>query len=139
MPDETTTPEAKAQLADLRSKLQKAVTDRLAGVAVDDGSGKDTHDSEFDATAVHIPAPPVTVSGRRRQLCAWCGHVLDDLVLSRVAVEAGDPVVPVWPAGQLVRFDGAVTAVVPYVDRDPLPDDCCALRRPETTEETSDG
>lgn len=157
MPDEPVTPEAA-----LHAKLRQAAAENLPGVVVDAdgwtrmmcdgeafyalpdctacaGCGKDTHDTEFDETTVHIPGPPITVSGRRRQLCAWCGHVLDDLVLSRVGVEAGDPTVPVFPDGQLVRFDRGVAYALPYTAGDPLPDDCCAVRAAEPVEETSRG
>ncbi len=60
----------------------------------------------------HIAGPAITISGYRRQRCSWCGTVIDEVDLTRVAVacepdeQAGT--VPTWPEGQQVRTDGNV-------------------------------
>ena len=78
------------------------------------------------APVTHIAANDVTIGGRRlRQRCAWCGAVLLDYDLSRIAV-AGDEWSPpaTWPVGRLVRVDGAMSTALE--DTDELPEDACA-------------
>ena len=64
----------------------------------------------------HIAAAPILIDGRLRQRCAWCGAVIDDVDLTRiaVAVEPGqDPgPYPSWPDGAQVRVDGGWRAIV---------------------------
>jgi hypothetical protein len=82
----------------------------------------------------HIAGPDITIDGEYgrylRQRCAWCGDVLLEYDLARVAVPVGQPGPPAtWPLGSLVSIDGPLSTVVEPVDR--LPDDACA-RNPAT-------
>ena len=80
----------------------------------------------------HIASIDVTVDGRYlRQRCAWCGAVLLDYDLALIAVPEGqDPTPGTWPAGALVRTDGAVSSVV---EAEVMPDDACARIDPAIT------
>ncbi len=88
-------------------------------------------------TAVtHIAGIELTIGDTLlRQRCGWCGAVLLDYDLSRVAVPAGqDPRPGTWPVGELVRVDGPVSTVVPHTPGlDRLPEDACALLDPAVT------
>lgn len=72
-----------------------------------------------------------------RQRCAWCGDVLIEHDLARVAVPVGQPGPPAtWPPGGLVTVDGNMSTVEPVdpghgPDSTELPDDACA-RNPLT-------
>lgn len=95
---------------------------------------------------LHIVGLDVQVGSARRQRCAWCGALLLDDDLTRMAwtldpdgTDPGPP--PVWPIGELIAVDGGVERVVPR-DAWPdsatpgekrLPDGCCALLDPEVT------
>lgn len=78
---------------------------------------------------VHIAGPEVQVGERLRQRCGWCGALLVDVDLDRVAVlidPASDPRGDLaaarpatWPVGELVAVDGHVSYVVEHVDGDP--------------------
>jgi hypothetical protein len=94
-----------------------------------EGTGKDDHSTVFEEPlAVHFAAPCVTVHGRRRQLCLWCGHVLMDDDLTRPTVEDDEPIFQApWPDGALVKVENGYTSQVPYRDGDELPPGCCAL------------
>lgn len=89
------------------------------------------------AAMTHIVGLDVMVGPVRRQRCGWCGVLLDQLDLTRVAwplnpdgSDPGPP--PPWPVGALMRTDGAFSSVVDHADGDQLPDDACA-RLPEGT------
>lgn len=99
-------------------------------------------------SVTHIAAQDIVVEGRYlRQRCAWCGAVLLDYDLARVAVPIGQEGPPAtWEAGRLVRVDGAFPEVYSLLDMDidtgpvvdgggdrMLPDDACALLDPEVT------
>lgn len=101
-----------------------------------------THsDVESNAPSItHIAANDITIGGQRlRQRCAWCGAVLIDMDLTRVAVQAEpgeEPKPPAtWPVGGLVRVTGTapkVTEALPeHIDR--LPDDACGRIDDEVT------
>lgn len=75
--------------------------------------------------AVHFAGPYVTIGGRRRQLCAWCGHVLLDVQLA-----PGQEHEP-WFDVKLVRVEDGTTTRQPYTYGDPLPPGCCALPNDE--------
>lgn len=88
-----------------------------------EGTGKDQHGSPFEQPlAIHIAAPPCTIDGRRRQLCAWCGHVLID-----TRNIGGPDHVPAWPDGHLIRIEDGIGSVEPYEHGNELPPGCCAL------------
>lgn len=83
---------------------------------------------------VHIAGPDIRVDARLRQRCAWCGTVLLDYALDRIAVPAGqDPTPATWPVGDLVAVDGHASWIVAHVDGQPLPDGACAKLDPEVT------
>ncbi len=79
----------------------------------------------------HIAGPDITIDGRYlRQRCAWCGDVLLEYDLERVAVPVGQTGPPVtWPLGSLVSIDGPAMVAMGNVNR--LPDDACS-RNPLT-------
>jgi hypothetical protein len=87
---------------------------------------------------VHIAGLKVKVGTRLRQRCAWCGAVLADYDLTRVAVwpppQPGEHVEPaMWTPEDLIRADGSLYTVVPHVDGADLPADACACLDDEVT------
>lgn len=69
-----------------------------------------------------------------RQRCAWCGAVLLDYALDRIAVPEGqDPRPATWPVGDLVEVDGPSSAARPHRDGDQLPPSACARIDHEVT------
>lgn len=83
---------------------------------------------------VHIAGAFVALDQLLRQRCAWCGAILIDYNLAEVAVPVGQEGAPgVWPVGELIVVDGNLSAQVPHVDGDPLPDDACARIDPAVT------
>ena len=79
-------------------------------------------------SVTHIAAPPITINDRHmRQRCGWCGDILIDYDLARVAVPVGtDPTPATWPTGALVTVDGRASWVT---EAERLPDNACALDR----------
>jgi len=58
-----------------------------------------------------------------RQRCAWCGEVLIDEDISKIAfIGDSDSVLNVWPVGAFVRVDGRFSSVV---EQQQIPHDCC--------------
>lgn len=83
---------------------------------------------------IHIAGPEVTVGDQLRQRCCWCGALLLDYHLTRIAVPVGaDPRPAVWPAGELVAVDGALQHIVEHVDGTDLPNGACGVLDPEVT------
>lgn len=83
---------------------------------------------------IHIAGPDITVGTQLRQRCAWCGAVLLDYDLTRIAIPVGqDPAPAMWPVGELIEIDGPQSRVVPHIDGDQLPDGSCAELDPEVT------
>lgn len=83
---------------------------------------------------IHIAGSNVRIGARLRQRCAWCGTVLLEYDLDRIAVPAGqDPTPATWPVGDLVAVDGHASWTVDHVDGQPLPDGACAKLDPEAT------
>ena len=81
----------------------------------------------------HLAGADLTVDGRwMRQRCAWCGELLIDLDLSRVAVqvEPGEEPQPpaTWPAGKFIVVDPPVRYVLEW-DGERLPPHAC-MRMP---------
>lgn len=86
------------------------------------------------AGVVHIAGPHVQVGIQLRQRCGWCGALLLDYALDRIAVPAGQDRTPAtWPAGELVEVDGSATWLVPHEDGQPLPANACAQLAAEVT------
>ena len=76
------------------------------------------------AEVVHIAGLDVKVGSCVRQLCAWCGEVLEDFDLSTVMVAGGhEP--PTWKVGELVAKDGGAMWLVEHNDGDQLPPTAC--------------
>ncbi|TDC81896.1 hypothetical protein E1193_13410 [Micromonospora sp. KC606] len=77
-------------------------------------------------SVTHIAAPQITISDRyMRQRCGWCGDILVEYDLARIAVPAGqDPTPATWPTGALVTVDGYASWAS---EGEQLPDDACAV------------
>lgn len=92
-----------------------------------------------DASITHIAAQDVTIGGRRqRQRCAWCGAILLDYDLSKIAVqvvEGEEPQGPsAWEPGRLVRVTGSNPKMTSMLDpTTELPDDACGNIDDEVT------
>lgn len=83
---------------------------------------------------IHIAGPGVQVGQHLRQRCGWCGAVLIECALDRIAVPVGqDPRPGTWGVGALVAVDGPASWVVEHADGDPLPDGACAMLDPAVT------
>lgn len=85
-------------------------------------------------SVTHIAGEHVVISDRyMRQRCAWCGDVLLEYDLARVAVPVGQPGLPAtWSVGSVVRVEGNMSHSVELDATHPvLPDDACA-RNPLT-------
>jgi hypothetical protein len=75
----------------------------------------------------HIAGVQVQVGSRLRQRCSWCGAVLCDYDLQRIAVlEGQDPRPGMWETGALVEVDGNASFVVEHMDGAELPPEACA-------------
>lgn len=84
-----------------------------------------------DEAVVHIAGEVVTIGPQIRQRCSWCGAVLIDEDLSRIAVpidQAGQPY-PTWEVGRLIAVAGGggfrAIGVIEHEDGAPLPDNAC--------------
>ena len=83
---------------------------------------------------IHIAGVDITIGPLIRQRCGWCGALLIDYDLTRIAVPAGqDPRPATWPVGDLVEVDGNLTTIVPHADGDKLPAEACARLDPAVT------
>lgn len=83
---------------------------------------------------VHIAGPDIRVGARLRQRCAWCGALLLDYALDRVAVPDGQDLTPTtWPAGDLIAVDGYASWIEPHVEGAQLPANACATLDAEVT------
>lgn len=83
---------------------------------------------------MHIAGADVQVGPLLRQRCAWCGALLQDYDLGRVAVPAGqDPRPALWPMGVLVAVDGPASWIVEHQDGAELPPTACAQLDPGVT------
>lgn len=86
---------------------------------------------------VHIAGACITLFGMfMRQRCDWCGAILLEYDLRRVAVPAGQDAMPGnWAPGSLVRVDGNMTAEIANPQEVEgevqLPPDSCAYN-PQT-------
>jgi hypothetical protein len=86
------------------------------------------------SAVIHIAGPDIQVGSQLRQRCAWCGAVLIDQDLERVAVPVGqDPRPATWPAGELIAVDGNLSYVVEHEDGARLPDGACGQLDPAVT------
>lgn len=83
-------------------------------------------------SVTHVAGAQVSMFGRYlRQRCDWCGIVLIEYDLERVAVPVDQPGPPaMWPVGSLVRVDAHISAEVETecdADGVRLPMDSCAF------------
>lgn len=100
-----------------------------------------TADLERDGAVsqCHIVGPALTMDSRSRgrvlrQRCLWCGALVLEVELERVAVQLpadGSPPAPIgtWEPGAVVRLEGTnpkISALVEVGPDDLLPDDTCA-------------
>lgn len=77
---------------------------------------------------IHFAGVDVHVNALLRQRCAWCGAVLVDYDLERIAVPVGQEGDPgTWPVGSLIAVDGGLSYEFDHVDGQPLPPESCAL------------
>jgi len=82
----------------------------------------------------HIAGAQVQVGSRLRQRCSWCGAVLCDYDLTRIAVPEGqDPAPGMWETGRLVEVDGCASWVVEHEEGAELPANACAQLDDEVT------
>lgn len=92
---------------------------------------------------IHIAAQAIQIGSHLRQRCAWCGAVLIDYALDRMAFSidpASDPRGDLdaarpstWPFDNLIAVDGPAKWVVEHEAGTPLPDECCGKLDPEAT------
>jgi len=77
----------------------------------------------------HIAAQAITIDDRLiRQRCGWCGELLLDYDLARLAVPIGqDPMPATWPPGAQVVVNGHASWTWEDSD-DKLAPDSCARR-----------
>lgn len=82
----------------------------------------------------HVAGLVVTIGPQMRQRCAWCGAVLLDYDLERVAVPAGQDRTPAtWEVGALVTVDGPASYLADDQGDQRLPEDACGRLDPEIT------
>jgi len=80
------------------------------------------------SAVIHIAGPHVTIGPLLRQRCVWCGYLLIDYDLERIAVPEGqDPTPATWPGGELVLVDGNLSTIVDHEDDALLPPGSCPL------------
>lgn len=92
-------------------------------------------------SVVHIAGQAIQIGSRLRQRCAWCGAVLLDYPLERMAFSidpASDPrgdldLPAMWPFDSLVAVDGPASWTVEHEAGTPLPEGCCGKLDPEAT------
>lgn len=87
----------------------------------------------------HIVGPALTMNSPtrgvvQRQRCLWCGALILEMELDRIAVQIpadGSPPQPpaTWEPGAVIRMEGdnpKISSVVEVGPEDRLPDDACA-------------
>ena len=88
-------------------------------------------------TVIHIAGLDTQIGQHLRQRCAWCGAVLLDYDLTRLAAPVGmDPRPGTWTVGRLVEVaDGNPRGswLVEHADGDPLPGNACGALDPAAT------
>jgi hypothetical protein len=78
----------------------------------------------------HVAGPTLTFDDRyQRQVCLWCGEVLEEYDLANIAVPISQPGPPAtWPPGAWVRVEGPVAYTIDVGLDEPMPEDACARR-----------
>jgi hypothetical protein len=104
----------------------------------------------MSGAVLHLVGPAIAVGTIRRQRCMWCGALLQEDDLARMAwslnEDGSDPGPPgAWPAGEVVSVEDGNPRVMSVVPEDEwpdsaaapgvkrLPDGCCALLDAEVT------
>jgi hypothetical protein len=83
--------------------------------------------ADVSVPITHIAGGQVRVGTRLRQRCSWCGALLCDYDLERIAVPVGqDPAPAMWETGRLVEVDGGMSVVLDHEDGDEIPANACA-------------
>lgn len=99
-------------------------------------------------TQVHLAGPDIAMNGLRRQRCVWCGLLLDEMDLSRIAVQVEPGCEPEPPAtlkpGAFYRVLGVNPRAIALIDEDELergddgrpmpPSDSCLMIDPWATQ-----
>ena len=85
----------------------------------------------------HVAGLVVNIGPHMRQRCAWCGAVMIDYDLTRIAVVVTDGEKPsgppTWEVGALIVVAGNASWVAEDQGDDQLPADACARLDPEIT------
>lgn len=91
----------------------------------------------------HLVGPAITIGSVVRQRCLWCGALILDHDLARIAVivdaDGNAPLPALWEAGSFVEIDGNATYTVPDLESTEVPGErttplsCCARLDPEVT------
>ena len=75
---------------------------------------------------IHFAGLKITVDGKMRQRCAWCGKLLIDVDLERVAVPVDQPGEPAtWLPGTLVEVLGNASWAMYEYGTEGLPKGAC--------------
>jgi hypothetical protein len=83
---------------------------------------------------VHIAGHHVQIDTHVRQRCGWCGTLLLDYPLDRLAVpEDQNPSPHTWPTGHLIEVTTDASWEIPHRDDDRLPANTCAHLDAEIT------
>jgi len=86
------------------------------------------------AGTVHIASHHVQVDTHLRQRCGWCGTLLLNYALDRLAVPKDqNPSPHTWPTGHLIEVTTDASWVIPHRDGDQLPANACAYSDAEIT------
>ena len=83
-------------------------------------------------STTHLAAPPMTIGGKfHRQVCMWCGHIIDDTDLEAIAVCGDEKTVKLsWEGLVRVTDMGGFRELVVAkpLDGGRLPDDFCGFQ-----------
>jgi hypothetical protein len=75
----------------------------------------------------HVAGLQAQIGTRVRQRCAWCGVLLIDHDLQRIAAAGGQAErPPMWEVGGLVRADGNLYVALDHEEGSDVPADSCA-------------
>lgn len=97
-----------------------------------------------DRPLVHLASPPVRAGNVVRQRCGWCGALIDELDLERVAVPIGDEPLLNEHGLPRLRWEGLVAVArsggrtmkhaVPDPEDGRVPEDSCMALADEVTQ-----
>jgi hypothetical protein len=81
---------------------------------------------------VHMAGADIQIDSVIRQRCAWCGTLLIEYDLNRIAVIDGQALVT-WTVGALVVVDGGMSWIDESAQAHDLPANSCAFLDVEVT------